>query len=98
MQMADWKNLSGRAQMILMRRSNYREVFNSAAGRAVLRDLYRFCGVSAEVLDPDHPARTAQNDGMRRVALHIAVILGQSDEEILRLGKPQSYAEIKDAE
>lgn len=77
-------------------RARYRECFGTPAGRAVLRDLFDFCGIRrSSIFASDggkiDPHEVLAQEGCRRAALRIAHFLDMTDEELLKLAKGDSY-------
>lgn len=52
-------------------RSAYREIFESDAGKIVLKDLYSFCGAMTPTAVLSDSLATFYNEGKRRVYLRI---------------------------
>lgn len=65
--------------------SKYKKVFSNDEGEYVLAELYKFCGVDRPSYVENSSDRTAYNEGMKRVALHIKGILKQSNTDIDKL-------------
>lgn len=86
-----------RVAMMFRRRHLYRATFNTDEGRAVLSDLLRFCRISQPVVVPGDPILTGYHDGMRRVGLRIAKLVGMTDAEILRMAdQPEGLYDERD--
>ena len=76
--------LAARTAALLGRKTDYRAVFlGSDAGRRVLADLYRFCGMAVELHVPGDPFGSAHGLGRRRVGLRIAMLLHEPDDKVI---------------
>lgn len=64
----------------------YREVFSTAAGRRVLRDLARMCHAAGTTYHED-PREAARREGKRQVWLRIQSLINMDDTELLTLSK-----------
>ena len=64
------------------RNAAYRAVFAGPVGELVLADLLNFCGVGRFCPEVGEPL--ARQEGMRRVGLHVATIVGLDDTAIMR--------------
>ncbi len=63
--------------------NKYKKVFlDNYEGEYVLAEIYKFCGVDRPSYVEGSPDRTAYNEGMKRVALHIKGILKQSGTDV----------------
>jgi hypothetical protein len=78
----------------LTRKADYRLVFGTPAGRRVLADLYRECGMNAQLHVPGDPFSTAFNTGKHRIGQRIAGLLGEPDDKVRkRLAEEEPYGE-----
>ena len=84
-----WSDMGG-AFTRRRRRADYRAAFGDPAGRRVLADLYRFCGMASPRFGPGRPDETAFNEGRRRVFLRIAGLLELDDDTIRRMIAPDA--------
>ena len=80
---------------------DYKMVFlGSEAGRRVLADLYRRCGMNAQVFDPSSSEATAFNAGKHRVGQAIQSILSHSEQDVFdavnQLAKTEASAAAYD--
>ncbi len=67
------------------RRGDYQSTFiGTKAGERVLADLHSFCGADKQSFVSD-PYQTANNEGRRRVWLHVAKCLSITDEQMARI-------------
>jgi len=83
-----------RAMAILQRRHrDYRAVFETDAGQRVLRDLHRFCVLSAPSADPNEAVFTM---GMQRVFRRIVALSGTSDDVLVKFALSQQEDENDD--
>lgn len=73
-------------------RQAYQEVFGSPQGELVLSDLHNFCGADMDSFDID-PYITSNNEGKRRVWLHIKGKRDMTDEYILRITRREAINE-----
>ena len=76
------KSIAAAKTALTTKNSRYRKVFSDNEGEYVLAELYRFCGIDRPSYVEGSPDRTAYNEGMKRVALHIKGILKQSNTDI----------------
>jgi hypothetical protein len=67
------------------RKKQYRDVFLSPNGEAVLKDLLKFCMYDSPTYVIGDSHQTAYNEGMRRVALRIISIAGMDEKTIEQL-------------
>lgn len=74
--------------MMRLRRRNrdYHAVFASEAGQRVLRDLHRFCVLTAPSTDPNEAVFTM---GMQRVFRRITALSSTREEVLLALATSQ---------
>ena len=89
---AEW---SKPVKLMFRRSAAYRAVFNTESGRAVLADIFKFCGMDAELLSAGKPDETAHALGKRRVALRIASLLNFTEVEAAKLAKLERLAETE---
>lgn len=75
------------------RNSQYRETFSTPQGKAVLKDLLKFCHMYAPTHCVGDPYQTAYNEGMRRVALRITSILKMDDSAMRELIKKEGQSD-----
>jgi hypothetical protein len=85
----DPKQWSRRVKMMFRRSAAYRTVFNTPDGQMVLADIFRFCGMDADIQVPGEPHETAYNAGKRRVALRICSLLDFTEREAAALAKQE---------
>lgn len=64
------------------RKTRYSRTFSTEEGKMVLAEIYKHCGLDRPSYVEGNSDRTAYNEGMKRVALHIKGILNQSDIDI----------------
>ena len=83
-----------KSKIFFSRRKSYKEVFESEAGKYVLADLYKFCGMDKPSYMEGSPDRTAYNEGLKRVGLRIKAILKHSDEELENIAKQYNNNQI----
>ena len=80
------KSIAAAKTALTTKNSRYKKVFlNNNEGEYVLSELYKFCGIDRPSYVENSPDRTAYNEGMKRVALHIKGILKQSNTDIDKL-------------
>lgn len=72
---------------LITRRTLYRQVFDSDIGRAVLKDLRKFCKMGQDILVPGDPHATAYNLGKQRVYLRIESVMKMDSETIDKLSE-----------
>lgn len=63
---------------------DYRQIFATAAGKNVLRDIFRFCGAGQDPFQPGDPHQSSYNLGRNRVMLRIASQLRMDPVEIIK--------------
>lgn len=85
--------MAERLRRLWRRNADYRAVFGSDEGKRVLADLCRFCHVAQPVFVPGDALTSAYRDGMRRVALRVAAILGMSDRQLLQLAQMEGQTD-----
>lgn len=61
---------------------DYKEVFNTPAGKRVLKDLLDFCHYSKPTYVVNDPYATHYNEGMRRCALRIVSFMNMEYKQI----------------
>lgn len=71
-------------QILKETQRKFRKTFEGNDGEFVLGELYKFCGLLDEPFHSD-PYKNAYEQGKRRVALHIAGVLGMDIEETAKL-------------
>jgi hypothetical protein len=57
----------------------YSQVFNTPAGREVVKDMMNFCGFFGDTFQPHDPYQTSYNCGKRRVMTRILNFIGAHD-------------------
>lgn len=67
---------------LMTRKKAYDRVELTEEGKKVFADIYKFSGINRPSYVEGNPDRTAYNEGMKRVALHIKGILNQSDIDV----------------
>lgn len=67
--------------------SNMRSLFDTAAGKEVMRFLEAACGWYQSVFTPGNPDMTLINDGKRQVIATIKTLLERAPEEIVAMTK-----------
>lgn len=91
-------NLSGATAALFdrlrFRRADFRQTFGTPAGKRVLAELLRRGWVTRPGFDPGNPYVTAYREGQREMALHIAGMIGLSDEDIMRLARDRPEEEV----
>jgi len=68
------------------KKAAYGNTFASSDGERVLRDLFRYCGMSSSGFD-GNPFSLAHNEGMRRVFLYIQAQMELSTDDIMKLAE-----------
>jgi len=80
------------------RSSWYKEVFNTKTGTLVLGDLCKLANMNRQSYTPNDPHRTAYNEGMKAVILHIERVMKQGElpaESLIKKYQSATQKEIQ---
>ena len=66
-------------------RAAYCQVFNTIDGKAVLQDLFKYCGMDTTSFIPGSPDESAHNEGMHRVGLYVQTKMNISSTEAFKI-------------
>lgn len=73
--------------------ANYKAVFGSPLGEAVLADIIRESGMYETSYIPGDTHGTAHNEGVRRLATYIVNLVQMSPEEAKRIAELAAHSE-----
>lgn len=76
---------------------DYRDIFLSAAGERVLKDLLRAAGMLETSLGGT-PQQTAFNEGRRSIGLHVLAQLRWSEPQLVKLAQERTTERLEAAE
>jgi hypothetical protein len=74
------------------RKRDWQTTFATPTGERVLHDLYKMCGMNAQVFVPGDDHATAFNSGKHRIGQGIQSLLSHDEEKIMEIVKNSKIA------